>query len=66
VVNGAESEEKKLTFGQDNGDVIRMTIEISPDAFVIKNRAGAVIDSIRKTNVGRFGFLDDVTLHITQ
>lgn len=66
VVDGKPSQETKLPFGQENGDAIRMTVEISPDAFVIKNRAGNVIDSIKKSTVGRFGFVDEVTLNVSQ
>ena len=64
--NGQPGEEKKFSFGQDTGDTIRMMIEQTSDSFTIKNRSGAVIDTIKKSNMGRFAFVDDVTLHITQ
>ena len=66
VVDGKPSQETKLPFGQDNGEVIRMTIDVSADSFTIKNRAGNVVDSIRKTGVGRFGFVDDATVNVNQ
>jgi serine/threonine-protein kinase len=65
VVDGKAGEAQKLQFGQENGDVIRMSVELSPTSFVIKNRAGAVIDSIKKSSMGRFAFVGDVMLHIT-
>ena len=65
IVDGKPSgDTTKVPFGQDNGDVIRMVVELSPNSFIIKNRAGKVIDSIYKNNVGRFGFVDDVTVTI--
>jgi len=66
VVDGKASQETKLPFGQDNGDVVRMTIDIAADSFTIKNRVGNVVDSIKRTGVGRFGFVDDVTLNVNQ
>ncbi len=65
VVDGKAGEAQKLQFGQENGDSIRMSVELSPTSFVIKNRAGAVIDSIKKSSMGRFAFVGDVMLHIT-
>jgi hypothetical protein len=54
----------KLQFGQENGETIRMGIELSPTSFVVKNRAGAVIDSIKKGSMGRFAFVGEVMVHI--
>jgi serine/threonine protein kinase len=67
VVDGkANGEKKQMVFGQENGEIMRMNVELSADSFVIKNREGKVIDSIRKSNIGRFAFVDDVMLNITQ
>ena len=65
VVDGKASPETHVPFGQENGDSIRMSVELAPDSFTIKNREGKVIDSIQKSNIGRFAFMDDVTLNIT-
>ncbi len=63
--NGQASAEQKFAFGQDN-DQIRLTVELSANSFIVKNRGGATIDSIHKTNIGRFGFVDDLTLRVVQ
>jgi len=59
-----QGEPVKLQFGQENGETIRMGIELSPTSFVVKNRAGDVIDSIKKGSVGRFAFVGEVMVHI--
>jgi len=59
-----QGEPVKLQFGQENGETIRMGIELSPSSFVVKNRAGEVIDSIKKGSVGRFAFVGEVMVHI--
>lgn len=64
--NGKASPEKKIPFVQDAQDVIRITVDLSPDGFAIKNKAGVIADSIKKSDIGRFGFLDDVTLNVSR
>jgi len=64
VADGKQGEPVKLQFGQENGETIRMGIELSPTLFVVKNRAGAVIDSIQKGSVGKFAFVGEVMVHI--
>jgi hypothetical protein len=64
LTDGKASNESKLSFGQDNGDVMRIIVELSPDEFIVKNRIGKVIDSIKKPGIGHFAFSDDVTLNM--
>jgi hypothetical protein len=64
-VNNQPSAKIPLHFGPENGEEIRMIVELTPNSFIIKNGAGTVVDTLYKTNIGGFAFVDDVTLRIT-
>ena len=63
--DGKASTPQKLHFGEENGDTIRMMIDVQANSFIVKNRAGMTIDTIRKNSIGRLAFLNDVTLNMT-
>jgi hypothetical protein len=64
--DGRVLQEQHLDFGGDNAEFVRLNVELAPDSFTIKNRAGAVIDRIEKSDIGKFGFSGEVTLNMSR
>ena len=61
--DGHLKDENKLDSGLGSDQFYRLTVEITPDTVILKNPAGRVIDSVRRTNAaGRFGFQDEVAI----
>jgi serine/threonine-protein kinase len=61
-IPGGDSPEKKVPHGMDDAPAYRIIVDLEPDRIVIKNRAGNVLDEVKRTSPGKFGFLDEVTL----
>ncbi len=66
VYSGGHAEdEKKVNHGMESGQTFRITLEITPEAVVIKNNTGKVLDSFKRNGAGgKFGFEDEVELSV--
>jgi hypothetical protein len=60
-----DSPEKKIAHGMESGPSYRIVVEFSADRIIIRNRAGTVLDEVKRTSPGKFGFLDEVSLVLT-
>jgi hypothetical protein len=50
TVNGATLLDKKVPHGMDSNSSFHLVFEMSPDAIVVKNRAGAVLSTVERKN----------------
>jgi hypothetical protein len=57
-----DSPEKKIAHGMENAPSYRITVELASDRIIIRNRANTVLDEVKRTSPGKFGFLDEVSL----
>jgi hypothetical protein len=60
--NVSGEKELKVPYAVD-GPIYRIIIEMTADSIIIKDKAGKVLDSVKRTGPpGKFGFVDDVAI----
>ncbi len=65
VSQGVTVSDEKKVHGMDNNSSFHLVFEMSPDAIVVKNQAGAVLSSVQRTTPkGKLAIQDDNPLNI--
>jgi hypothetical protein len=60
--DGSGQKEVKIPHAID-GSICRITVEMSADSITIKDKAGKVLDTVKRTAApGKFGFVDEVAI----
>lgn len=60
-----DSSDKKMNHGMEDAPVYRIVVDLEVDRVVIRNRAGTLLDEVKRASPGKFGFLDEVSLVLT-
>jgi serine/threonine-protein kinase len=60
--DGSGQKEVKVPHAID-GSICRITVEMSADSIIIKDKSGKVLDTVKRTGApGKFGFVDEVAI----
>ena len=60
-----DSPEKKINHGMETAQVYRIVVDLETDRVIIRGPANAVLDEVKRTSPGKFGFEGDVSLVMT-
>jgi len=65
IAGGQTIQDEKKAHGMDSNSSYRLLFEMSPNAIVVKNRAGVILSSVERTNPrGKLAVQDDNPLNI--